>query len=184
MDMSTTTLPKKGLKKSNYSILMNKRDLKKLTKEELIELLLKKEKKPKVVIVDTKPTRPNRPPPIPEGVKPKQTVKKVVDDRPGWVRNQKTNRWIKIDGPTFRKLYPMLNMLNKKAKEIDATTKSIDDRYKKVITQNIPSVPFNFNDDIFQTENTSLGKFKIISVQSMENKKFKSYTNEFKVKIL
>ena len=43
---------------------------------------------------------------------------------------------------------------------------------------------FNFDDDIFQTENTSLGKFKIISVQSRENKKFKSYTNEFKVKIL
>ena len=78
----------------------------------------------------------------------------------------------------------MLNMLNKKAKEIDATTKSIDDKYKKVITQNIPSVPFNFDDDIFQTENTSLGKFKIISVQNRENKKFKSYTNEFKVKIL
>ena len=60
------------LKNSNYSILMNKRDLEKLTKEELIELLLKKEKKPKVVIVDdTKPKRPNRPPPpIPEGVKP------------------------------------------------------------------------------------------------------------------
>ena len=210
------------LKNSNYSILMNKRDLEKLSKEELIELLLKKEKKPKVDIVDTKPKRPNRPPPpIPEGVKPfkpKQTVKlrrkqKVVDDRPGWVRSQKTNRWVKIDGPTyrklypmkhrpgwvrnprtnrwikiygpmFRKLYPMLNMLNKKAKEIDATTKSIDDRYKKVITQNIPSVPFKFDDDIFQTENTSLGKFKIISVQNRENKKFKSYTNEFKVKIL
>ena len=205
------------LKNSNYSILMNKRDLEKLSKEDLIELLLKK-KEPKVDIVDTKPKRPNRQsPPIPE-VKPKQTVKlrrkqKVVDDRPGWVRSQKTNRWIKIDGPTyrklhpmqhrpgwvknpktnrwiriggptFRKLYPMLNMLNKKAKEIYATTKSIDDRYKKVITQNIPSVPFNFDDDIFQTENTSLGKFKIISVQNRENKKFKSYTNEFKVKIL
>ena len=159
------------LKNSNYSILMNKRDLEKLSKEELIELLLKKEKKPKVVIVDTKPTRVNRPPPpIPEGVKPfkpKQTVKlrrkqKVVDDRPGWVKSPKTNRlikidgstyrklypmqhrpgwvkspktnrWIKIGGPTYRRLYPMLNMLNKKAKEIDATTKSIDDRYKKVL---------------------------------------------------
>ena len=205
------------LKNSNYSISMNKRDLEKLSKKELIELLLKK-KEPKVDIVDTKPKRPNRqPPPIPE-VKTKQTVKlrrkqKVVDDRPGWVRNQKTNRWLKIDGPTyrklhpmqhrpgwaknpktnrfikiggptFRKLYPMLNMLNKKAKEIDATTKSIDDRYKKVITQNIPSVPFKFDDDIFQTENTSLGKFKIISTRNRENKKFKSYTNEFKVKIL
>ena len=71
---------------------MNKRDLKKLSKNQLIRLLLKQnDKKPKVVIVDgSKPTRPNRPPPpIPEGVKPfrpKQTVKlrrkqKVVDDR-------------------------------------------------------------------------------------------------------
>ena len=205
------------LKNSKYSILMNKRDLEKLSKKELIELLLKK-KEPKVDIVDTKPKRPNRQPsPIPE-VKTKQKVKlrrkqKVVDDRPGWVKspktnrlikidgstyrklypmqhrpgwvkNPKTNRWIRIGGPTFRKLYPMLNMLNKKAKEIDATTKSIDDRYKKVITQNIPSVPFKFDDDIFQTENTSLGKFKIISTRKRENKKFKSYTNEFKVKIL
>ena len=101
---------------------MNKKDLKKLSKSQLIKLLLKQEK-PKVVIVDdTKPTRPNRPPPpIPEGVKPfrpTQTVKlrrkqKVVDDRPGWVRNPNTNRWIKIDGPTYRILYPMQHVLNK-----------------------------------------------------------------------
>ena len=42
-----------------------------------------------------------------------------------------------------------------------------------------PSNDFNFDDDIFQTENTSLEKFKIISVQSSQNKKFKSYTNKF-----
>ena len=47
-----------------------------------------------------------------------------------------------------------------------------------------PELLNGFNDDIFQTENTSLGKFKIISVQSRQNKKFKSFTNEFKVKIL
>ena len=126
-NIDMTTLPKKGLKtrpynigmekrylnKYDYNIDMKKEDLKKLSKGQLIRLLLKQEKKkPKVVIVDgTKPKRPNRPPPpIPEGVKPfksKQTVKKVVDDRPGWVRNQKTNRWLKIDGPTYRKLHPM-----------------------------------------------------------------------------
>ena len=197
---------------------MNKRDLKKLSKSQLIKLILKQEKKkPKVVIVnDTKPKRPNRPPPpIPENVKPfepKQTVKlrikqKVVDNRPGWVRSPRTNRWIKIDGPTYRKInpiqnrpgwvrsprtnrwikidgptfrksYPMLNVFNEKAKEIDATTKSIDKLVKE------PSVPFKFDDDIFQTENTSLEKFKIISVQSSQNRKFKSYTNGFKVKVL
>ena len=47
-----------------------------------------------------------------------------------------------------------------------------------------PSNDFNFDDDIFQTENTSLGKFKIVGVRYRENKKFKSYKNEFRVKIL
>ena len=35
--------------------------------------------------------------------------------------------------------------------------------------------PFNFDDDIFQTENQSLEKFKIISVQCRQNKKFKFF---------
>ena len=47
-----------------------------------------------------------------------------------------------------------------------------------------PSNDFNFDDDIFQTENTSLGKFKIVCIRNRENKKFKSYTNEFRVKVL
>ena len=47
-----------------------------------------------------------------------------------------------------------------------------------------PNDGFNFDDDIFQTENTSLGKFKIVGIRNQENKKFKSYTNEFRVKIL
>ena len=46
------------------------------------------------------------------------------------------------------------------------------------------SMIFNFEDDIFQTENQSLEKFKIVSIQSRQNKKFRSFTNEFKVKIL
>ena len=193
MNKDIATLPKKGLKKYDYSIVykMNKIDLKKLTKGQLIKLLLKQEKKP---------TRP--PPPIPEGVKPfrpTQTVKlrrkqKVVDDRPGWVKKPKTNRWIKIDGPTYRKLYPMQHVLNKIDKthqEINETSKSIDDKYKSILSildePPLPPTPkheFNFDDDIFQTENQNLEKFKIISVQSRQNKKFKSYTNEFKVKIL
>ena len=44
--------------------------------------------------------------------------------------------------------------------------------------------PFIFDDEIFQTETQSLEKFKIISVQSSQNKKFKSFMNEFKVKSL
>ena len=111
----------------------------------------------------------------------------LCNNRPGWVKNLKTNRLIKIDGPTCRKLYPMQHALNKVDKmhqEINETSKSIDDKYESIISS-IPQYDgFNFDDDIFQTENTSLGKFKIISVQNRENKKFKSYTNEFKVKIL
>ena len=47
-----------------------------------------------------------------------------------------------------------------------------------------PNNGFNFDDDIFQTENTSLGKFKIVGIRNREDKKFKSYTNEFSVKVL
>ena len=42
MDMNTMTLPRKGLKKYDYKIDMEKKDLKKLTKGQLIELLWKK----------------------------------------------------------------------------------------------------------------------------------------------
>ena len=105
MDMNTATLPKKGLKKYDYNIdmkdhiatlpkkglktgpynidmeKMEKKDLKKLTKGQLIELLLKKEKKPKVVIVDD--TKPTRPTPLPrtgkwENLKPKPVPRKSV----------------------------------------------------------------------------------------------------------
>ena len=43
MDMNAMTLPKKGLKTRLYSMDMNKRDLKKLTKVQLIKLLLKQQ---------------------------------------------------------------------------------------------------------------------------------------------
>ena len=153
---------------------MNKRDLKKLSKSQLIKMLLKQEKKnPKVAIVDdtklTRPNRPNRPPPpIPEGVKPfkptqpvKLRRKQKVVDRPGWVRNPNTNRFIKIDGPTYRRLYPMQHALNKIHKihhEITEKSKSIDDKYKIIDVKPVPlpKFPFNFSDDIFQTENTSI----------------------------
>ena len=86
------TLPKKSLKKYDYNIdmeKMKKKDLKKLTKGQLIELLLKqkKSKKPKVVIVDdTKPTRLNRPPPIPEVA---QRIKSTPPPRTGKWENVK-----------------------------------------------------------------------------------------------
>ena len=70
------TLPKKGLKK----------DLEKLTKDQLIELLLKQKKPQVVTIDDTKPTRLNRPPPIPEVV---QRIKPIPPPRTGKWENVK-----------------------------------------------------------------------------------------------
>ena len=173
----------KGLKEMSPITIskMNKEDLNKLSKEQLIRLLLKQEKKkPKVVIVnDTKPTRPNRPPPpIPEGVKPfrpTQTVKlrrkqKVVDDRPGWVRNPKTNRWIKIDGPTYRKLYPMQHVLNKIDKthqEINNQSFDIDSRYQNIISS-IDDVKPRTN--ITQIQNALKNSTKSFSVDIIDNK--------------
>ena len=94
------------LKNSNYSILMNKRDLEKLSKEELIELLLKKEKKPKVDIVDTKPKRLNRqPPPIPKK-EPK------IKDRSNYYKNPATRRWIRIGSKTYKRLFHTNKILN------------------------------------------------------------------------
>ena len=43
MNKDIVTLPKKGLKTKPYNIGMNKRDLKKLTKAQLIKLLLKQQ---------------------------------------------------------------------------------------------------------------------------------------------
>ena len=89
MDMNTTTLPRKGLKKYDYNIDMEKKDLKKLTKGQLIKLLLKKEKKkPKVVIVDdTKPVPTPRTyksrPPVP-------TPRKSVNDMVQFFENKQT----------------------------------------------------------------------------------------------
>ena len=43
---------------------------------------------------------------------------------------------------------------------------------------------FKFDDNLFQTENTSLKNFDIIQTKNTQNKKFNSYTNEYKIKIL
>ena len=168
MDMNTTTLPRKGLKKYDYNIDMQEKDLKKLTKGQLIELLLKQEKKkPKVVIVDdTKPV-PTPRPPVPT---PRNKVNQLVqffENKP--TPPPRTGKWENVKPkPVPRK----------------SVNEDIILPPPKGFRDRPPKHEFNFDDDIFQTENQSLEKFKIISVQSSQNKKFKSYTNEFKVKIL
>ena len=183
MDMNTTTLPRKGLKKYDYNIDMEKKDLKKLTKGQLIKLLLNKEKKkPKVVIVDdTKPVPTPRTyksrPPVP-------TPRKSVNNMVQFFENKqtpppRTGKWENVKPkPVPRK------SVNEDI--ILPPPKGFRDRPPKP-TRTPPLPPndgFNFDDDIFQTENTSLGKFKIVGIRNLENKKFKSYTNEFRVKIL
>ena len=173
------TLPKKGLKTRPYNIGMEKEDLKKLTKEQLIKLLLKQEKKkPKVVIVDdTKPVPTPRTyksrPPVP-------TPRKSVNDMVQFFENKptpppRTGKWENVKPqPVPRK------NVNEDIIKQSLITKPKPTR--------VPPLPpndgLNFDDDIFQTENTSLGKLKIVGIRNLENKKFKSYTNEFRVKIL
>ena len=188
-NIDMTTLPKKGLKKYDYNIDMEKKNLEKLTKDQLIELLLKQEKKkPKVVIVDdTKPTRLNRPPPIQEVV---QRIKPTPPPRTGKWENVKPRPVPRKSVKQMVKKYEDMIQPPDGYKPIPKprTDRPLQLRIKPPKPTRAPPLPpndgLNFDDDIFQTENTSLGKFKIISVQSSENKKFKSYTNEFKVKIL
>ena len=139
-------MEKRDLKTRPYNIDMEKKDLKKLTKGQLIKLSMNQRKKP-------------NPPPRTgkwESVKPKPIPRKSINEdiilpqpeqfQDGYHPNPKSR--------TDRPLPPT------------------------------PKHEFNFEDDIFQTGNQSLEKFEIISIQSRVNRKFKSYTNEFKVKIL
>ena len=93
MDLNTATLPKKGLKARPYSIDMEKKDLKKLTKGQLIKLLLKKvsnhedllENDPFKDEVAQEPTKRIKPTPPPrtgkwESVKPKPIPRKSLNE--------------------------------------------------------------------------------------------------------
>ena len=176
MNKDIATLPKKGLKKYDYNIDMEKKDLKKLTKGQLIELLLKKVSNHEDDVAQRiKPTPPPRTGKW-ENVKPKPFPRKSV--------KQMVKEYEDIIQPPeqFRDAYkpipkPWTDIKIKNARRPPKPTRKPPQPPK-------PMDDFDFDDDIFQTENTSISKFKIISVRSRENKKFKSYTNEFEVKIL
>ena len=75
MNKDIVTLPKKGLKTKPYNIGMNKRDLKKLTKAQLIKLLLKQQaQKHEDIIQPIPPPRTGKW----ENVKPKPVPRKSV----------------------------------------------------------------------------------------------------------
>ena len=176
-------MEKKGLKKYDYNIDMEKKDLKKLTKGQLIKLILKKVSNHEDLL-DNDPFKDEvaqriKPTPPPrtgkwENVKPKpvprKSVKQMVKEYEDII--QPPDAYKPIPKPRTDRPPKMQNVRRppKPTRKPPQPPKPKDD--------------FNFDDDIFQTENTSLGKFKIISVRSRENKKFNSYTNEFRVKIL
>ena len=152
-----TTLPKRGLKTRSYNMDMNKKDLKRLSKSQLIKLILKQEaKKPSNSINEHE-----------------EIIKPITPPR--------TGKWESIKS----KPVP-LKSVNEDI--ILPPPEQFRDRPPKPKRKPSPipePEPLNdFDDDIFQSENTSLRKFKIIGIQSRQNKKFKSYTNEFKIKIL
>ena len=128
---------------------MNKRDLKKLTKSQLIKLLLKQEK---------------------YGQAQKQIVKEFENSI--------------VSPPKQEESLPRKSVNGYKDLIIEPPEQFRDrQRPPKPTRQHPPpQTPFNFDNNIFQTENESLGKFKIVSTLSKQNKKFKSYTNEFKIK--
>ena len=160
-----------GFKKHHYILkyIMNKKDLKKLTKSQLIRLLLKQEK-------DS--INEPIPPPITEqweSVKPKLVPQKSY------------NEYEDIILPLPEQFRDKYEPIPKPRTDIPLQMKNTRRPPKPQRSPPPPpqqDYPFNFDNDIFQTENKSLGKFKIINVQSTQNKKFKSFTNEFKLKIL
>ena len=185
MNKDIVTLPKKGLKTKPYNIGMNKRDLKKLTKGQLIKLLLKKVSNHEDLL-DNDPFKDEvaqriKPTPPPrtgkwENVKPKPVPRKSV--------KQMVKEYEDIIQPPeqFRDAYKPIPK-----PRTDRPPKMQNARRPPKPTRKPPLPPndgFNFDDDIFQNENTSLGKFKIVGIRNRENKKFKSYINEFRVKIL
>ena len=155
MDMNdndyVATLPKTGLKTRSYNMDMNKKDLKRLSKSQLIKLILKQEaNKPSNSVNEHE-----------------EIIKPIMPPR--------TGKWESIKSkPVPRK------SVNEDI--ILLTPEQFRDRQKKrrppKPKRKPPPIPEpeplnDFDDYIFQTEN-----------KIRQNKKFKSYTNEFKIKIL
>ena len=163
--------PETDLKTRSYKMDMEKKDLKKLTKGQLIKLLMNQRKNEEVESI-RKPTQPPRTGKW-ESVKPRSILQKsVIEDLIFSPSEQFRDRYKSIPKPSIDR--PLQKQNARKPPKPS----------REPPLPPTPKHKFNFDDDIFQTENQSLEKFKIISVQSRENKKLKSYMNEFKIKIL
>ena len=106
--------------KSNH-IDMNKRDLKKLSKSELIKLLLKQEKKkPKIIVVDdTKPSLKSEKP------------KKVVHTQDDLLNHDPFTDFVITNDPFERKM----DKVNNKKREIDRQSSDIDSKHQKLMSK-------------------------------------------------
>ena len=124
-----TTLPKRGLKTSQYKDSMDKKDLKKLSKSQLIKMLLKRD------IV-------NKPIPPQESVKLKPVLRKSVTEDLILPPPEKfQDRYKPIPKPRTDRPLQMQNARRPP---------------KPPREPSLPPTPkheFNFDDDIFQTEN-------------------------------
>ena len=117
-----------------YNMDMNKKDLKRLSKSQLIKLLLKQKAKTPRNSVNEHEETIDPIPPLKTG--------KLESIKPRHVPQKGVNEDIILPPPKpTRKPQPPT-----------------------------PKDDINFNDDIFQTKNQSLEKFKIIRVQSRQNK--------------
>ena len=166
---------------------MNKKDLKKLSKSPLIKMLLKQEKSKKVRnhenLLNNNPFK--------DEVAQREPAKHIKP------RDPKTGRFVRINSvvpkPPKQPALPRLRdskerFISRQQSQPVVQQAPIQLRIKPPKSTRAPPLPpndgLNFDDDIFQTENKSLGKFKIVGLRNRENKKFKSYTNEFRVKVL
>ena len=137
--------------KSNH-IDMKEKDLKKLSKSQLIKLLLKQNAKPtpKIVIVDDYK-------PVP---KTRKNVKQMVKE---YEEN------IILPPPQFRDDYkPVPNPRTVRPIPKPSTVRPIPKPrtdLQKISTNDL----FNFDDDIIQKENASLKNFKIINTRNVQN---------------
>ena len=126
---------------------MNKKDLKKLTKAQLIKLLLKQEE---------------------NGQAQKQIANEFENSIVSPTKQEGSLSRKSVNNYDYLIIEPPEQFRGRQKKRRPPKP----NRKPPLIPE--PETINDFHDDIFQTENTSLGKFKIISVQSRQNKKFKA----------
>ena len=142
----------------------------------MVEKLQKKAKKPKIVIVDDDYRQ------VPQPIAQPQNPPRHIPPR-----DQKTGCFIKkhikdAQPPVQLQKHPKMQQpIGKKNQLEDHHKDHHCHLHNKSMSQD--PITFTISTMTFQTENESLLKFKSINICNSQNKNFKSFTNEFKVKI-